>query len=480
VAAQPTVCCYCCYRRGADGEPTWLIACTPCRICVTGFCGLLLLLLSAEVAVGTLAAQVFVKNNRVFEQNLTSCQLSAQQLARGDIFCSPGSGSTRAPHNMTRTMWFPGCTSTYLIEEMEMFNSKQKWDLVTFSSRAGTSGQESVQLDAWWLPVKDAKAPRIVVVHGNNANFNDWTVQLSAYMLRSMGFAVLIPNLRSHGSSGMEGDGSKVTWGWSYHLDVLGAWDYLVNDPAGKLGGPMASSKVGLQGYAIGGFASVVASGLEPSIPGVFLDSPVFDPKDLLLFDLEKSLGLLAPGFGEAAWQVAKKLAGVDLGHHTIAEAVAARAPGSSSTLGKASGFDCKAGYFNWEKGWAKTKKEACCKAFHVACPRCRMAVVAGSNDAGVPASQADKLVDLLRSDPASSSYDVTLHLQIDERCGAADHLSLAAWGPDLYRQRLCDFWAPTFGLSVRSCGLAELPHFAMDVGATKGWTDKPMGPLFG
>jgi len=483
---KPSHCCYCCYRKSAGGEPTWLFACTHCRCfgCVT--CWLLLGMLAAEIAVGFFAGREFVRRRYELEQNITECQLAPEQLKMGDYFCGPQSGGLlRTPENMTRSMWFPACTSTYLVEEMAEFNKQHEYKLVRFQSRAGDAGQPSVTLDAWWLPVSHT-SPRVVIVHGNNENFNDWSVQLPGYFLRSMGFSVLIPNLRDHGSSGVSSGGAPPdrgaasTWGWAYHLDVLGAWDFVVRDPKGELGGPMDMKKVGLQGHAMGGFSVATATGIEHNVVGAWLDSPVFDPRHILRFHLERLLGVAAPLFLHASWFFANKLAKADLAHATPAKAAEARVASLSS-----GSFDCSAGYANWEHGWSGGKKAWCCRTTGRGCAPDEKAAkslifaCAATTDRAVPASEAGLLVAELGG-AGGEAFEVVEHHSSPAACGSSSHLALAVWKPDLYRQKLCQFWSRALRRDRGECGLARLPHFATDVAAVFGWAERPTGSFFG
>lgn len=365
------------------------------------------------------------------------------EVVNGNVFCDMGQGPLWTPSNLTAKMWFPSCTSTYLIEEMAEFNRKHPWELVSFPSRHGEAGQEDVTISAWWLPVSDREAPRIALIHGSGANFNDWSVQLPAYLLRSMGFAVLLPSLRDHGASGASNRGDQVTWGWAYHLDVLGSWDYLVGDPAGKLGGPLPPAKVGLHGVSMGAFAAAIAAGVEPTIPGMWLDTPVYEPRNLMLFELRRVVGaLLAPWFVSAAWLVANHVAGVQLDHATPAKVIPSSRQGPGAIV-------------------------------------CTVGAVADLQDSAVPESETELLVHLLRSDAATSFRVLAYDKASVSRCGSANHLALAVWAPDAYRQKLCHFWTETFDKPQSYCMIEGLPRFAMDIGATSGWRERRR-PQFG
>merc|ERR1739848_773185 len=73
-----------------------------------------------------------------------------------------------------------------------------------------------------------------------------------------MGFSVLLNNIRGVGYSENTTAGI-TTWGYAYHFDLLGAWDYLKQDPDSILGGQLPASKVGIMGFSMGAFITLNA-----------------------------------------------------------------------------------------------------------------------------------------------------------------------------------------------------------------------------
>merc|ERR1712176_266375 len=147
--------------------------------------------------------------------------------------------------DMTTKMWWPtcdtpddvdkctdACFSVGLIKEMDAFSKENGGKLVTYKSRPGKDSDgkdiEVVQLKGWWLPAPDATkdTPRIVVQHGFKGNSNKVRTQVAAYLLRKLGYSVLVNNLRDHCYSDDSSHG-LIGWGHAYPLDTLGAWDYL-------------------------------------------------------------------------------------------------------------------------------------------------------------------------------------------------------------------------------------------------------------
>mmetsp|Transcript_71001 Transcript_71001/g.197230 ORF Transcript_71001/g.197230 Transcript_71001/m.197230 type:complete len:429 (-) Transcript_71001:62-1348(-) len=320
-------------------------------------------------------------------------------------------GYLRTPGNMTDTMWFPKCSASAALKtRVAEFNARHAWKLVHFKSKQGSHGQQVVTLSAWWLPAEDNDAPRIVLVHGNNVNNNDWTVHVAAYFLRSMGLAVLMPNLRDHGAS-EDSNHSVIGWAWDYYLDVSAAWEYAVNDPDGSLGGKMDTSKVGIYGQSMGGLASATAFGLLKDAPALWLDSAVFNPKEVFEFQIGKSVGFLAWFTIEPAWLVAGMHAGVDIDGLVPEDALT-----ESS----------------------------------------RPVAIAHAKDDGiVPWSQAERYLAHFKA----KGYKVKETYIIDtSRCGDIAHISMEIVDADTYYKKLCDFWSDVFDVKHAKCdsGLPE------------------------
>eukprot|EP00931_Biecheleriopsis_adriatica_P079414 TRINITY_DN5280_c0_g1_i3.p1 TRINITY_DN5280_c0_g1~~TRINITY_DN5280_c0_g1_i3.p1 ORF type:complete len:418 (-),score=61.17 TRINITY_DN5280_c0_g1_i3:482-1735(-) len=214
--------------------------------------------------------------------------------------------------------------SKEVLGKLEAFNNETGWKRVSLMSRPADSVVDA-KLDAWYLesPKGTKNSPTIVVQHGNNVNNNDHTVEVVGAMLRELGYNVLLPSLRNHGDSQQTG---VLTWAASEAYDLLGAWDYVVADPDGKLGGSKKPSEVALLGFSMGGYIAQVAFGLEPRIPGLFLDSAVFDAYTELEFNVKNVVGSVgATILMPSAWFWTKHLAGADLGRLTPAKVLKKR-----------------------------------------------------------------------------------------------------------------------------------------------------------
>ncbi|CAE8626260.1 unnamed protein product [Polarella glacialis] len=340
--------------------------------------------------------------------------------------------------NMTNNLWWPGCgyvnsTSDFdggcgatcfdkgFMEKMSSFNKKHPGFQVTYPSRAGTghggNDIETIGLTGWWLPADRGDA-RIVLQHGFKSNSNMERTMLYAYLLRSMGFSVLVNNLRDHCYS--ENSTAHVyEWGHAYPMDLLGAWDYAVNDPDGLLGGKLPPQKVGLQGFSLGGFLTNIAFGLEAKVPAAWVEAPPFVPQTVFSHGLSKTLSGMGLGFlssllASPVWGSVQKAAlakGVDLEYH-LPEKALPRGPDSKRPI-----------------FWAHNKL-----------------------DDTVPFSEGQKLIELLKSYP--EKYEVKGSFVSDALCNGENHCMDMLRDPDGYSAKMCDFWTGVFGIESSACGL--------------------------
>jgi fermentation-respiration switch protein FrsA (DUF1100 family) len=133
---------------------------------------------------------------------------------------------------------------------------------VRFASR--DPQMPDAKLAGWWIPAETADAPAVVLVHGIYSCRREANVLVTAGMLHRAGFSVLLMDLRDHGDS--EGDDSRFSGGTDEHLDVLGAYDWLVAQG-------VPEDRIGVLGMSIGSMTSIIAGGREPGIRAVWADS---------------------------------------------------------------------------------------------------------------------------------------------------------------------------------------------------------------
>mmetsp|Transcript_149266 Transcript_149266/g.388237 ORF Transcript_149266/g.388237 Transcript_149266/m.388237 type:complete len:431 (+) Transcript_149266:61-1353(+) len=340
------------------------------------------------------------------------------------------------PTNAMRITWLPGCGegnktdeeidacggscfNSSFISQIESFYASNGFRMVNFSSRAGPEGQDVVQIQAWWIPpapginLGAGTPPRVVVSHGTNQNQNKFETQIAGFLLASAGFGVLLPSLRDHGYSGSSSHG-LFSWGWDYPYDILGAWDYAKEDPHGILGGP--TDQVGVMGFSMGGFTAMNAFGMEPAIPAVWADAPVFSVKDILLQEMRAQGGPLGDLGIEFAWRFANSE--VEL-------------------------------HYNHPAGVLPNGPDVNRKVY----------IVQNSEDETVPTSQQDKLIELLEAYP--QKYTLSGYWLTSAVCNEDKHRILHLMFPSKYRERLCLFWTDVFGLSQDRCTDGSLVKIA-------------------
>ena len=99
------------------------------------------------------------------------------------------------------------------------------YEPVKFPSR-----DPGIEVAGWWIPASppDPAAATVILVDGLGGCKNSIAVLAPAGMLWRNGFNVLLIDLRDTGDSTFQ-DG-RSTIGNEEHRDVLGAWDWLVNE----------------------------------------------------------------------------------------------------------------------------------------------------------------------------------------------------------------------------------------------------------
>jgi alpha-beta hydrolase superfamily lysophospholipase len=405
---------------GVDVDPNPTLS-TPCRcywaVCACSFLVLVLPWLYFFLVKTTTGMAV--------GQFVTINDVMVQQFCHDDLTMG----------NVTYNTWWPGCLyekprqnctnpcyNVSILESMDAFNNNYPGRLVTYQSRPGTNHNGSpidvIELQGWWLPApNESAAPRIVLQHGFTQNSNTHSQQLTAYMLRSLGFSVFLPNFRDHCYSGNTSE-HIYQWSNAYPLDLLGAWDYVVADPDGSLGGQRDARQVGLQGFSEGAFVISVAFGLESRAPAAWLDSGPWTPRSLFergaRWELEEmGLGFAASALTSSTWENVKKAAlekGVDLDWQL---------PQQTLPHGP------------------DTKRP--------------MYIVANEDDETVPYSEHLLLKEFLAKYP--EKYTVVDWVSTGVCHGSAHHQYIFSKYEE-YKDRLCSFWAEAFNIDTSYCFL--------------------------
>jgi len=278
-------------------------------------------------------------------------------------------------------------------------------------------------LTGWWLPAPTggATAPRIVLQHGFQENSNHYRQMYAAYMLRSLGFSVLMNNFRDHGYSASSSQQIAMWGDDSYTCDLLGAWDYAKNDPDGVLGGSLPASQVGLMGFSLGAFTTANAFGKEGEIPAAWIDGSFFRPDSVFQFGAQQALdgmgiGFLGGLFLDGVWS--------DLKDQAADQGVLwnQNLPEKNLPLGP------------------DTQRPTY--------------LVANTDDTTIPNAGPDSdFAQLLATFEAlPSKYDVEGTFVTSGMCQGIDHVIDHLRAFDEYSSRACNFWRPVFGLSANTC----------------------------
>ncbi|MCI0711109.1 MAG: alpha/beta fold hydrolase [Chloroflexi bacterium] len=151
----------------------------------------------------------------------------------------------------------------------------QTYETVEFRSRDGEA-----DLSGWYVPVEDSSTA-IIIVHGvNDCKQRSFTLT-AAGMLHNAGYNVLLMDMRNHGES--EVTTGRHAGGTNELYDVLGAWDWLVEEQN------FAPPSIGVLGFSLGAATSIMAAGEEPQIAAVWADSSFAAIDDIARDELERA-----------------------------------------------------------------------------------------------------------------------------------------------------------------------------------------------
>lgn len=181
---------------------------------------------------------------------------------------------------------------------------------VTFPSRG-----DALRINAWYIPAVEnpETAPVVILVHGLAGCRRSNSILFPAGMLHRAGFTTLLIDLRDHGDSQVE-DG-RFAGGTDEYRDVLGAWDWLVNEKQ------VPPEKIGLLGTSLGAATVMIAFGEEPQVAAVWEDSSFADIDVAIRAELTRFN--LPTFFAPAARTMGNLIAGDDIGSKSPLAAIA-------------------------------------------------------------------------------------------------------------------------------------------------------------
>jgi pimeloyl-ACP methyl ester carboxylesterase len=121
------------------------------------------------------------------------------------------------------------------------------------------SGKDSGELQAWWLPARQADAPTLLYLHGNDRNIGSNLEH--ALRLHDFGFNVLLPDYRGYGhSSGGKPNEAKV------YQDAEASWQYLVGQRGIRPG------RLFIYGHSLGGAIAIELAVRHPEAAGLIAE----------------------------------------------------------------------------------------------------------------------------------------------------------------------------------------------------------------
>lgn len=152
------------------------------------------------------------------------------------------------------------------------------YEAVRFPSR-----EAGFEVAGWWIPnqAADPAAPAVLVLDGLGGCKNSVSVLVPTGMLWRNGFNVLVVDVRDTGESTF--DDLRSTIGNDEYRDVLGAWDWLVDEKG------FAPSNVGIFANSLGGAMANYAFAEEPRIAALFLHATFGDLQTIIKAELARN-----------------------------------------------------------------------------------------------------------------------------------------------------------------------------------------------
>lgn len=152
------------------------------------------------------------------------------------------------------------------------------YEAVKFPSR-----EAGFEVAGWWIAnqAADPAAPTVLVLDGLGGCKNSVSVLAPAGILWRNGFNVLVIDVRDTGESTFDDLRSSI--GNDEYRDVLGAWDWLVNEKG------IAPSNVGVFANSLGGAMANYAFAEEPRMAALFLQSTFGDLQTIIKAELTRN-----------------------------------------------------------------------------------------------------------------------------------------------------------------------------------------------
>jgi uncharacterized protein len=219
----------------------------------------------------------------------------------------------------TRLANVRGSCDMHLANRPDHFTNITNWPVSDFSpffmpiyeEVRFPSRRPELQISGWYVEA-DPDQPVIIVVDGLGGCKYAQAALVPAGILWHSGFNVLIIDLRNTGDSDFDNGYSSI--GNKEYEDVLGAWDWLVQEKR------FAPERIGILGNSLGAAAVLFAFQHEPRIAAIALNSPFASLPQIIREEMQNNgyPSLFAPA---AIW-MAKVVSGEDLLEHNPVEAL--------------------------------------------------------------------------------------------------------------------------------------------------------------
>lgn len=192
------------------------------------------------------------------------------------------------------------------VSDFSPFYMPTTYETVSFPSR-----DANLQLSGWYVEA-DPAAPVIIVVDGLGGCKYAQATLVPAGILWHDGFNVLMIDLRNTGDSDFDNGYSAI--GNKEYADVLGAWDWLVQEKG------FAPERIGILGNSLGAGAVLFAFQHEERITAIALNSPFANLPQIIREEMQNKgfPSFLAP----AAIIVGRLVGGQDLVEHNPIDAL--------------------------------------------------------------------------------------------------------------------------------------------------------------
>lgn len=166
----------------------------------------------------------------------------------------------------------------------ELFAALEAHAPIVGSLRHSGSPRLPVELASTFAsPGEPERRPTILFLHGKGGNASEWREE--SVRALSLGYNVLLPDLRGHGRSG----GSFFTLGF------LEKDDLALTVAAANAGFGLDPDRVGIHSCSAGSSVALEFAGDRPGIRAIWLESPFAEPLAMARHYLSRATGVPAP-----------------------------------------------------------------------------------------------------------------------------------------------------------------------------------------